>query len=84
MLKRMPYTYTVYKNILNELKKRVPSFKPESILDYGAGLGSGFWAGIHMYGSPNGTVKKIAAVEPNTSMRKLGKFITEELCRSED
>lgn len=80
----MPYTYSVYKNILNELKIRVPDFKPVSVLDYGAGLGSALWASLHMYGSPNGPIKKIAAVEPNTSMRKLGRFMTEDLCKEKD
>lgn len=37
-----------------------------------------------MYGSPKGPLKKIAAVEPNTSMRKLGRFMTEDLCRNTD
>jgi ribosomal protein RSM22 (predicted rRNA methylase) len=42
----MPYNYQIYKQILNEVKARMPpTFKPESILDYGAGLGSGLWAG---------------------------------------
>jgi ribosomal protein RSM22 (predicted rRNA methylase) len=41
----MPYTYMVIKRILNEVKMRMPpSFKPESVLDYGSGLGSGLWA----------------------------------------
>lgn len=53
-----------------------PSFKPEAILDYGSGLGSGLWAGQHVFGE---TVKRIAAVEPSTAMRKLGKYLTEEL-----
>ena len=39
--------YYVYKRIFTELKKRDPKFEPESMLDYGAGLGSATWAGIH-------------------------------------
>jgi hypothetical protein len=50
--------------------------KPEAILDYGAGLGSGLWAAQAVF---NDSVKRIAAVEPNVAMRKLGKFLTEEL-----
>ena len=53
-----------------------PGFKPESVLDYGAGLGSGMWAALNIYGD---TVKRVAAVEPNVAMRKLGKFISEDL-----
>ena len=66
----------IYKRILSEVKSRMPHFKPESLLDYGAGLGSGLWGGLNIYSD---TVKRVAAVEPNTAMRKLGKFMTEEL-----
>ena len=72
----MPYNYMVYKRILGEIKSRLPHFKPESLLDYGAGLGSGLWGGVHVF---TDSVKRIAAVEPNTAMRKLGKFLTEDL-----
>ena len=45
LYKKMPYNYMVIKRILNEVRQRMPKdFKPESILDYGSGLGSGLWA----------------------------------------
>jgi ribosomal protein RSM22 (predicted rRNA methylase) len=72
----MPYNYKVFKRVLDEVKMRVPNFKPESLLDYGAGLGSGLWAGSEVF---KGDLQRIAAVEPNTNMRKLGKFLTEEI-----
>lgn len=43
-----------------------------SVLDYGAGLGSGLWAANDVFKS-----QKMAAVEPNMAMRKLGKFLSE-------
>ena len=55
----MPYHYSVYKRLINEVKQRVPNLSMEkrddeksglSVLDYGAGLGSGLWAAMHMYG----------------------------------
>lgn len=70
---RMPYTYQVNKRILNELLFRMPDFKPKSILDFGAGLGSALWAAFHTY---EGLITKYAAVEPNRDMRRLGKFLT--------
>lgn len=76
LYRKMPYTYMTYKRILGEVRERQPHFKPESILDYGSGLGSGLWSGMHVYSD---SVKRVAAVEPNTSMRKLGKFLTEDL-----
>ena len=48
-----------------------------SVLDYGAGLGSGLWAALHCYGQDQ--VMRVAAVEPNVNMRKLGKFMTQDL-----
>ena len=58
---------------------RRPDFKPRTILDYGAGLGSGVWAAHTIFGD-DGTkaIKRVAAVEPNVSMRKLGKFISDD------
>jgi ribosomal protein RSM22 (predicted rRNA methylase) len=69
---RMPYTYQVSKRICYELAKRLPDFKPDSVLDYGAGLGSSIWAAHDVFTD----TKKFAAVEPNRDMRKLGKFLT--------
>jgi SAM-dependent methyltransferase len=77
LYRKMPYHYMIFKQILSEVKVRMPkNFKPESVLDYGAGLGSGLWAGQHLFGD---SIKRIAAVEPSTAMRKLGKYITEEI-----
>ena len=57
---------------------RMPKFKPETFLDYGAGLGSGVWAASAIFGedSDDKVLKRLAAVEPNVSMRKLGKFLS--------
>ena len=69
---RMPYTYHVAKRISLEIANRVPDFKPESILDYGAGLGSCIWAAHDVFTEAS----RLAAVEPNKDMRRLGKFLT--------
>ena len=77
----MPYNYTVYKRILHEINMRLPNFKPQTCLDYGAGLGSGSWAAHHIFGkneSNKDSNMRIAAVEPNMSMRKLGKFLSQD------
>ncbi len=76
----MPYNYFVYKRVLNEVKQRMPHFKPKSVLDYGAGLGSGAWATHHVFQSD---VERCAAVEPNVNMRKLGKFLTTDQFKNE-
>lgn len=80
MYRKAPYHYNVFKRVLNEIKQRVPHLTAEkdgqkplvSVLDYGAGLGSGLWAANDVFNS-----KKMAAVEPNMAMRKLGKFLSE-------
>jgi len=62
----MPYHYKVYKRLLLEVQQRVEALKyvkrtqedqesddaegKISVLDYGAGLGSGLWAAMHCYG----------------------------------
>lgn len=80
----MPYNYMVHKRILNELRTRLPDFKPKTCLDYGAGLGSGLWAAMHVYGASENVADKekylarVAAVEPNVNMRKLGKYLSDE------
>ena len=54
--RKMPYTYTVYKRIFHELNMRMPNFKPKTILDYGAGLGSGVWAAHTIFGDDGSKV----------------------------
>lgn len=72
---RMPNTLLVLTSILSEIKNRNPEFSPSSLLDYGAGLGSGVLSALDVF--PAEDFKKIAAVEPNKYMRKLGKYVTE-------
>lgn len=76
LFSRMPYSYQVCKRVLNEVLFRMPDFKPKSVLDFGAGLGSAVWAAFHTY---DPLITKYAAVEPNRDMRRLGKFLTSTL-----
>ena len=62
--RKMPYHYFVYKRLILEIQKRAKGFEyvkrlpgeqvddedKISVLDYGAGLGSGLWAAMHCYG----------------------------------
>ena len=72
---RLPRTYFVMRKILNEIKIRIPFFAPTSSLDFGAGLGSAVWASIDEYPA----ITQAIAVEPNSNMRALGKFMTSNL-----
>jgi ribosomal protein RSM22 (predicted rRNA methylase) len=73
---KMPYSYMTANRVLREIVNRLPDFKPTSVLDYGAGLGSCIWAALDSFGD---SLVKLAAVEPNRDMRRLGKFITANL-----
>ena len=74
----------VYRRILHEISVRLPKFTPETVLDYGAGLGSGVWAAHDIFGDDGlKKVQRVAAVEPNLAMRKLGKFLSEEQFNNE-
>lgn len=79
---RMPQTYNVLIRILKELKSRNPDWKPKSVLDYGAGLGSGILSVLNEFGFD--TIKKMACVEPNKFMRKLGRYLVENTHEDKD
>jgi len=72
LLRKMPYTFGVACRVLTELKFRLPHTKIESLLDFGAGLGSVSSAFYDIF--PD--CKKIVACEPSAVMRKLGKHLT--------
>lgn len=74
--RKMVNNYYVYKRIFTEISKRNPKFSPESLMDFGAGLGSASWAGVHEFGK---SLKRVAAIEPNVNMRQLGKFLTKDV-----
>ena len=44
LIRKMPYHYYIFKRIIHEIHQRLPDFQPKSVLDFGAGLGSGLWA----------------------------------------
>jgi hypothetical protein len=73
--KKVPHTFGVGCRILTEVKFRLPNFQPKTFLDFGAGLGSGCWAFKDIFQN----YEKIVAVEPSAAMRKLGKFLTEDI-----
>lgn len=41
---RMPGCYAAIYNIMDELSVRLPSFHPQSMLDFGSGPGTAVWA----------------------------------------
>ena len=75
LLRKAPTSYAVAKRVLSEFRKRNPSFLPENVLDFGAGLGPWTWAIDELFPE----CKNLVCIEPNTYMRKLGRFLTENI-----
>ncbi|CAI5491588.1 unnamed protein product [Closterium sp. Naga37s-1] len=69
---RMPSTYAAVFRALTEVKRRLPSLAPSSLLDFGSGPGTVMWAASEVWGS---TVQKAAAVEPADAMWAMGERI---------
>ena len=65
---RLPATYAAVRVALGELRSRMPSFHPDSLLDLGAGPGTAPWAVAETWP----TLGRVTAVEPAAEMRRLG------------
>ncbi|XP_039428669.1 methyltransferase-like protein 17, mitochondrial [Culex pipiens pallens] len=49
LLGRSAAEYAVLTRIFEEIKKRDPGFKPRSLIDFGAGVGTGTWAASNLW-----------------------------------
>ena len=63
------------RRVLNDVSKRIPSLSVESVLDFGAGTGSGVWASASVF--PD--LQSVKCVEPAPYMRELGQALCEPL-----
>lgn len=52
-------------NVMRELKRRLPAFKPRSMLDFGAGPGTASWVAHELFGE---SLDSYRVVEPSQSM----------------
>jgi ribosomal protein RSM22 (predicted rRNA methylase) len=68
---RMPATYAVVSTVLQELHARSPSCLPRSLLDVGAGPGTGMWAARDFFPSLN----KITLLEKDIDFMSIGKLL---------
>ncbi|XP_072271302.1 ribosome assembly protein METTL17, mitochondrial isoform X2 [Pyxicephalus adspersus] len=64
--------YAAVTRVLQEIYKRVPDFKPESLLDFGSGVGSVTWATHALWGT---SVKEYMCVDTSASMNQLSELI---------
>ena len=69
---RMLSSFSVIRRLLQDLKETRPDFKPDSILDFGAGPGTTLWAAEDVW--PD-TVRKCLNVEPSESMIDAGNHL---------
>ncbi|XP_008437428.2 uncharacterized protein LOC103482845 [Cucumis melo] len=73
---RMPAVFSACYRVLNEVRRRLPDFSPTSVLDFGAGTGSGFWALREVW--PH-SIQKVNIVEPSQSMQRAGQSLIQGL-----
>lgn len=77
MAARLAGGYAAVKRALNEIKKRDPSFAPQSLLDFGSGLGTVAWASHSYWGD---SLKEMVCVDSSASMNSLA----ERLLKGDD
>lgn len=77
LLKRVPRTFATAVRIFTELRYKYPGFKPLSMIDFGSGLSSGSYAFYDVF--QPGAGKKLFNIEPNTSMFKLSRFLSQDV-----
>uniref|UniRef100_A0A672I8Z9 Ribosome assembly protein METTL17, mitochondrial n=1 Tax=Salarias fasciatus TaxID=181472 RepID=A0A672I8Z9_SALFA len=77
MAARLAGGYAAVKRALHEIKKRDPSFAPQSLLDFGSGLGTVAWASHSYWGD---SLKEMVCVDSSGSMNNLA----ERLLKGDD
>jgi ribosomal protein RSM22 (predicted rRNA methylase) len=73
LMVRMPATYMAVHSALGAARESMPEFKPESLVDLGAGPGTGVWAACEVFL----TVQKSEAVERDAGLVSLGRGLSE-------
>ncbi|GAA6230582.1 methyltransferase-like protein 17, mitochondrial [Lates japonicus] len=77
MAARLAGGYAAARRALNEIKKRDPSFAPQSLLDFGSGLGTVVWAS-HSYWADS--LKEMVCVDSSGPMN----ILAERLLKGDD
>lgn len=73
-LARMPATYAAVGACLNALTEAREDYRPESLLDVGAGPGTATWAVLHAYPS----LQRVTLLDANTALRRLALTLAAE------
>ncbi|MEQ2216821.1 hypothetical protein XENOCAPTIV_022917, partial [Xenoophorus captivus] len=77
MAARLAGGYAAVRRALNEIKKRDPSFAPQSLLDFGSGLGTVAWASHSCWGD---SLKEMVCVDSSAPMN----ILAERLLKGND
>ncbi|KAA8525735.1 hypothetical protein F0562_007590 [Nyssa sinensis] len=72
---RMPAVYSACYRVLSEVRRRLPGFSPNKVLDFGSGTGSAMWALREVW--PR-TLERINLVEPSQSMQRAGQSLVKD------
>ncbi|KAM5194159.1 ribosome assembly protein METTL17, mitochondrial [Mantella aurantiaca] len=64
--------YAAVTRVLQEIRQRVPDFKPQTLLDFGSGVGSVSWAANAIWGT---TLKEYICVDSSASMNRLSELV---------
>lgn len=68
---RLPATYGALASVLNQVHAAAPDFSPRSVLDVGAGPGTGLWAAVEEF--PD--IQEISGLEREDAMRALAQTL---------
>ncbi|XP_074544399.1 ribosome assembly protein METTL17, mitochondrial [Halichoeres trimaculatus] len=77
MASRLAGGYAAVRRALNEIKKRDSSFAPQTLLDFGSGLGTVVWASHSCWGD---TLKEMVCVDSSAPMN----ILAERLLKGDD
>ncbi|XP_047446378.1 methyltransferase-like protein 17, mitochondrial [Mugil cephalus] len=77
MAARLAGCYAAVRRSLNEIKKRDPSFAPQTLLDFGSGLGTVVWASHSYWGD---SLKEMVCVDSSGPMN----ILAERLLKGDD
>uniref|UniRef100_A0A3P9J690 Ribosome assembly protein METTL17, mitochondrial n=1 Tax=Oryzias latipes TaxID=8090 RepID=A0A3P9J690_ORYLA len=77
MASRLAGGYAAVRRVLNEIKKRDPSFSPQTLLDFGSGLGTVAWASHSLWGD---SLREMVCVDSSGPMNTLA----ERLLKGDD
>lgn len=71
---RMPATYAQFYGALASVAEMLPTWKPVTVLDIGAGPGTGMWAATHVWDS----LKNVSCIERERAFSTYGKKMQSE------